>query len=82
MSKELLISLIFGATMVMVLALGIIFQSLVRNPVFLLIGWLCVAGQIVTAHLAFNQYKNLSTQTPNEGQENDGEERSEDGFDD
>jgi len=47
-----------------------------------LVGWVCVAGQIVTAHLAFNQYKNLSTQTPNEGEENDGEERSEDGFDD
>ena len=77
-----MISLIFGATMVVVLALGIMFQGLVRNPVFLLVGWICVAGQIVTAHLAFNQYKNLSTQTPNEGQENDGEERSEDGFDD
>ena len=87
MSKELLISLIFGAAMLLVLALGIVFvvidrESVVSSPIFLLIGWVCVAGQIVTAHLAFNQYKNLSTQTPNEGQENDGEERSGDGFDD
>jgi hypothetical protein len=82
MSKELLISLGFGAALLLVLAWGIIDQAIVRNPIFLLVGWVCVAGQIVTAHLAFNQYKNLSTQTPNEGEENDGEERTEDGFDD
>jgi hypothetical protein len=82
MSKELLISLGFGVALLLVLAWGIIDQAIVRNPIFLLVGWVCVAGQIVTAHLAFNQYKNLSTQTPNEGEENDGEERSEDGFDD
>ena len=82
MSKELLISLGFGAALLLVLAWGIIDQPIVRNPIFLLVGWVCVAGQIVTAHLAFNQYKNLSTQTPNEGEENDGEERTEDGFDD
>ena len=67
--------------MVVVLALGIMFQGLVRNPVFLWSGGLR-SGADRDGHLAFNQYKNLSTQTPNEGQENDGEERSEDGFDD
>ena len=82
MSKELLISLFFGAAVVVALSWGIIDRTIVRNPVFLLVGLVCVAGQIVMAHLAFNQYKNLSTQTPNEGQENDREERSEDGFDD
>ena len=81
MSKELLISLFWsrhgGGS-----RFGHYFPKPCPQPGFSLIGWLCVAGQIVTAHLAFNQYKNLSTQTPNEGQENDGEERSEDGFDD
>lgn len=56
--------------------------EILSNPFFLLVGLVCVVGQIVMAHIAFNQYKNISTQTPNEGQENDREQRSDDGFDD
>lgn len=82
MAKEILISLALGAAVLVILIWGVIDQTVVNNPIFLLVGLLCVAGHIVMAHLAFNQYKSLSTLTPNEGQENDGEERSEDGFDD
>ena len=82
MSKELLISFSFGGAILVVLIWGIAQPLILSNPFFLLVGLVCVFGQIVMAHLAFNQYKNLSIQTPNEGQENDGEERSDDGFDD
>ena len=83
MSKELLISFSFGGAILVALIWGIAQPPILANPFFLLVGLVCVVGQIVMAHLAFNQYKNLSTQTPNEGEENDrGEERSADGFDD
>ena len=68
--------------MVVVLALGIIFQGSCPQPGFSFDRVVVRGGADRDGHLAFNQYKNLSTQTPNEGQENDGEERSEDGFDD
>ena len=82
MTKELLISFSFGVAILVALVWGIADNGILSNPFFLLVGLVCVVGQIVMAHLGFNQYKNLSTQTPNEGQENDREERSEDGFDD
>jgi len=82
MSKELLISFSFGVAILGSLMWGIVDYGILSNPFFLLVGFVCVVGQIVMAHLAYNQYKNLSTQTPNEGQENDRDERSEDGFDD
>ena len=82
MSKELLISISFGGAILVALVCGMVQPSVLSSPFFLLVGLVCVIGQIVMAHLAFNQYKHLSTQTPNEGNENDREERSDDGFDD
>ena len=86
MTKELIISLFFGGAVLLALILGIFVDSIFDDTsllsIFVMITLVCVVGQIVMAHLAFNQYKNLSTQTPNEGQENDREERSDDGFDD
>ena len=51
-------------------------------------GMAIILGQIVMAHLAFNQYKNISTETTKESTENEegkdrrGEEDRSDGFDD
>ena len=66
MSKELLISLILGAVLLFCIALGIFQSTLLSNPFFLLFGLAIILGQVIMAHLAFNQYKNLSTQTTNE----------------
>lgn len=88
MSKELLISLVLGAVLLCCLALGIVQSSLLSNPFFLLFGLAIILGQVIMAHLAFNQYKNLSTQTTNEsidneeGREEGRDERGTDGFDD
>jgi len=88
MSKELLISLILGAVLLFCIALGIFQSTLLSNPFFLLFGLAIILGQVIMAHLAFNQYKNLSTQTTNEsidneeGREEGREERGTDGFDD
>ena len=88
MSKELLISLVLCAVLLCCLALGIVQSSLLSNPFFLLFGLAIILGQVIMAHIAFNQYKNLSTQTTNESIENEEgrdegrEERGTDGFDD
>jgi hypothetical protein len=88
MSKELLISLVLCAVLLCCLALGIVQSSLLSNPFFLLFGLAIILGQVIMAHIAFNQYKNLSTQTTNEsidneeGREEGREERGTDGFDD
>jgi len=88
MSKELLISLVLGVVLLCCLALGIVQSSLLSNPFFLLFGLAIILGQVIMAHIAFNQYKNLSTQTTNEsidneeGREEGREERGTDGFDD
>jgi hypothetical protein len=90
MTKELLISLVLAAVLLFCLALGMLQSSLLSNPFFLLIGLATILGQVVMAHLAFNQYKNknLTVQTINE-RDNDEERREErreergsDGFDD
>ena len=88
MSKELLISLVLGAVLLCCIALGIFNHHCLSNPFFLLFGLAIILGQVIMAHLAFNQYKNLSTQTTNEsidneeGREEGREERGTDGFDD
>ena len=72
----------------MLLGFGDCQSSLLSNPFFLLFGLAIILGQVIMAHLAFNQYKNLSTQTTNEsidneeGREEGREERGTDGFDD
>ena len=88
MSKELLISLILGALLLGCVLLALVQTALLSNPFFLLFGLATVLGQVVMAHLAFNQYKNFSTQTTKEsindeeGRDERGEERGSDGFDD
>lgn len=64
--------------------MGLINSSLLTNQFFLLFGLATILGQVVMAHLAFNQYKNLSTQTTKESTENEEgrDERGNDGFDD
>ena len=88
MSKELLISLILGAVLFCCVLLGFVQADLLSNPFFLLFGLATILGQVVMAHLAFNQYKNFSTQTTKEsindeeGRDERGEDRGSDGFDD
>ena len=71
MSKELLISIILGTFLLGCVLLGLVQTSLLSSPFFLLFGFAIILGQIVMAHLAFNQYKNLSTQTTNESIDNE-----------
>ena len=88
MSKELLISLTLGALLMGCVLLGLLKSSLLSNQFFLLFGLATILGQVVMAHLAFNQYRNLSIQTTKESTENEegrderGDERGNDGFDD
>ena len=88
MSKELLISLILGVLLLCCVLLGLIQSELLSNPFFLLFGLATILGQVVMAHLAFNQYKNFSTQTTKEsindeeGRDERGQDRGSDGFDD
>ena len=88
MSKELIISLVLGALLLCSLLLGLVQADLLSNPFFLLFGLATILGQVVMAHLAFNQYKNFSTQTTKEsinneeGRDERGEDRGSDGFDD
>ena len=88
MSKELLISLVLGAILFCCMMLGMVQSTLLSNPFFLLFGLAVVVGQVIMAHLAFNQYKNLSIQTTKESTENEegrderGDDRGNDGFDD
>ena len=88
MSKELLISLVLGAILFCCMMLGMVQSTLLSNPFFLLFGLAVIVGQVIMAHLAFNQYKNLSIQTTKESTENEegrderGDDRGNDGFDD
>ena len=64
---------------------GAVDTNIVKNPIFLLFGVVAFVGQIVTAHLAFNQFNN-STEPETANQEKDNEqgrdEGESDGFDD
>ena len=64
---------------------GVVDTAIVKNPIFLLLGVVAFVGQIVTAHLAFNQFNN-STEPETANQEKDHEqgrdEGESDGFDD
>ena len=64
---------------------GFVDIGVVSNPIFLLLGVVAFVGQIVTAHLAFNQFKNSTEQeTANQEKKNDSgrNEEESDGFDD
>lgn len=64
---------------------GIADTAIVNNPIFLLLGVVAFVGQIVTAHLAFNQFSNTTEpETANQETENERgrDEAESDGFDD
>ena len=91
MPKELIISFAFLGVFLLALMWGIVDTAIVKNPIFLLVGVVSFVGQVVTAHLAFNQFKQATEletankETDNDGgRENgeDGEDGESDGFDD
>ena len=64
---------------------GVVDTAIVQNPIFLLLGVVAFVGQIVTAHLAFNQFSNTTEpETANQEKENEQgrDEGESDGFDD
>lgn len=83
MPKELIISFAFLGVFLLVLIWGCVDTDMVKNPIFLLAGAVSFIGQVVTAHLAFNQFKNATETANQETEEDDGEQQGEsDGFDD
>ena len=85
MPKELIISFAFLGVFLLALVWGIVDASMVKNPIFLLVGLVSFVGQIVTAHLAFNQFKHATEpEIANKETEDDGgrEDGESDGFDD
>ena len=85
MPKELIISFAFLGVFLLALAWGIVDTTIVQNPIFLLVGVVSFVGQVVTAHLAFNQFKHAAEpETENKETENDGgrKDGESDGFDD
>ena len=85
MPKELIISFAFLGVFLLALAWGIVDSTIVQNPIFLLVGVVSFVGQVVTAHLAFNQFKHATEpETENKETENDGgrKDGESDGFDD
>jgi hypothetical protein len=83
--KELIISFAFLGVFLLALIWGVVDTSIVSNPIFLLLGVVAFVGQIVTAHLAFNQFsKSTEPETVNQETENEqGRDPGEsDGFDD
>ena len=85
MPKELIISFAFLGVFLLALVWGIVDAAIVQNPIFLLVGLVSFVGQVVTAHLAFNQFKHATEpETANKETEDDGgrEDGESDGFDD
>ncbi len=84
MPKELILSIVFLGIFFLAFAWGLIDNSVLGELLFLVVAVACVIGHVVTAHLAYNQFKNLTeTETVNEDDEDDRKEkRSGDGFDD
>ena len=93
MPKELIISFSFLGVFLLALIYGVVDTAIeknpgdliVKSPIFLLLGVVAFVGQIVTAHLAFNQFNN-STEPETANQEKENErgrnEGESDGFDD
>jgi|TARA_B110000438_G_scaffold245899_1_gene247177 hypothetical protein len=83
--KELIISFAFLGVFLLALIWGVVDTAIVQNPIFLLLGVVAFVGQIVTAHLAFNQFNNSTEpETANQEKENEQgrDEGESDGFDD
>ncbi|MBL63696.1 MAG: hypothetical protein CMI30_09860 [Opitutae bacterium] len=87
MPKEFVISLVFLGIFLVTFIWGL-FGDFWKDPntslIFLVVAVACVIGHVVTAHLAYNQFKNATeTETVNEDDEDERTEKGNgDGFDD
>jgi len=84
MPKELILSTVFLGIFLLALIWGLVDSTVLSQLLFLVVAVACVIGHVVTAHLAYNQFKNITEpETVNEDEEDDRKEkRSADGFDD
>jgi len=84
MPKELVLSIVFLGMFLLAFLWGLFDIKILKEPVFLAVAVACLIGHVVTAHLAYNQFKNLTEpETFNEEEEDDGKEKgNEFGFDD
>ena len=84
MPKELVLSIVFLGIFLLAFVWGLIDSSVLSELLFLVVAVACVIGHVVTAHLAYNQFKNVTEpETFNEDEEDDRKEKgSGDGFDD
>ena len=84
MPKELILSIVFLGIFFLAFIWGLVDPKVLSELLFLVVAVACVIGHVVTAHLAYNQFKNLTeTETVNEDDEDDRKETgSGDGFDD
>ena len=84
MPKELVLSIVFLGIFLLAFVWGLIDSSILSELLFLVVAVACVIGHVVTAHLAYNQFKNITEpETDNEDDEDERKEkRSGDGFDD
>ncbi|MFP6900745.1 MAG: hypothetical protein VCA36_07355 [Opitutales bacterium] len=84
MPKELVLSIVFLGIFLLAFLWGLIDKSVLSELLFLVVAVACVIGHVVTAHLAYNQFKNITEpETFNEDEEDDGNEKgNEHGFDD
>jgi membrane protein implicated in regulation of membrane protease activity len=84
MPKELVLSIVFLGIFLLAFVWGLIDTSVLSNLLFLVVAVACIIGHVVTAHLAYNQFKNVTEpETVNEDDEDERKEKgSGNGFDD
>ena len=84
MPKELVLSIVFLGMFLLAFLWGLFDIKILKEPVCLAVAVACLIGHVGTAHLAYNQFKNLTEpETFNEEEEDDGKEKgNEFGFDD
>ena len=84
MPKELILSTVFLGLFFLAFIWGLVDKSVLSELLFLVVAVACVIGHVVTAHLAYNQFKNITEpEIINEEDEDDRKETgSGDGFDD
>ena len=84
MPKELILSTVFLGLFFLAFIWGLVDKSVLSELLFLVVAVACVIGHVVTAHLAYNQFKNITEpETVNEDDEDDRKETgSGNGFDD
>ena len=84
MPKELVLSTVFLGIFLLAFVWGLVDGTVLSELLFLVVAVACVIGHVVTAHLAYNQFKNATeTETVNEDDEDERTEKGNgDGFDD